>query len=265
MNVNSSTYYHSVKPKPIDVTRSTLIQAVQTIHNDIDKTYGKRRMRVELNAKGYSIGLYKTAAIMKEANVVALMPRKKHRYIEHEGQHQVAENILNREFNPSTINTHLVGDITYLRTHEGWTYLAAVMDLGNRKIVDWSCGRKADSHLTVAALNRAVSKHQIDTSKLLFHSDRGCQYSSKLFCDHLQKRSITQSMSRKGNCFDNAVMERFFRSLKTERLYNIAIINHEAAVELVEKYIRFYNYKRRHSAIGYVSPVVKRKEMLNVA
>lgn len=139
------------------------------------------------------------------------------------------------------------------------------MDLANREIVGWSCGQKADSTLTVDALNNAVTKYQMHTSKLLFHSDRGCQYTSKMFCNYLNKNNITQSMSRKGNCFDNAVMERFFRSLKTERLNNIAIINHESAVELIEKYIRFYNYKRRHSAIGYVSPAIKRKEMLNVA
>ena len=116
-DVNSSSYYHSLKPKLIDTSRLALIQLVQTIHHDIDKTYGKRRMQIELRARDYSIGLHKTASIMKQANVVALRPRKKHRYIEHEGQHQVAENLLNREFNPTTLNTHLVGDITYLRTH----------------------------------------------------------------------------------------------------------------------------------------------------
>lgn len=119
LNVNSSTYYHSVKPGQIDFTRSVLIQTVQTIDHDIDKTYGTRRMKVELNARGYSIGLYKTASIMKEANVAALKPRKKHRYMEHEGQHQIADNILNRDFNPTTLNTHLVGDITYFRTRKG--------------------------------------------------------------------------------------------------------------------------------------------------
>lgn len=217
LDVNSSSYYHSLKPKLIDTSRLALIQLVQTIHHDIDKTYGKRRMHIELRARDYSIGLHKTASIMKQANVVALRPRKKHRYIEHEGQHQVADNLLNREFNPTTLNTHLVGDITYLRTHKGWTYLAAVMDLANREIVGWSCGQKADSTLTVDALNNAVTKYQMHTSKLLFHSDHGCQYTSKMFCNYLNKNNITQSMSRKGNCFDNTVMERFFRSLKTKR------------------------------------------------
>lgn len=263
--VSVSTYYQSIKPSLPDTSRLALIEDVQAIHDEVDKTYGKRRMNVELKAKGHCLGLYKTSNIMKEANVVALRPRKRHRYTENESVHRIADNILNREFNPTTLNTHFVGDITYLRTHEGWTYLAAVMDLANREIVGWSCGQKADANLAIEALDNAINKHSPLTSSLLFHSDQGCQYTAKSFANHLTGKEITQSMSRRGNCFDNAVMERFFRSLKTERLNNVSIINHDSAVQLVEKYIRFYNYKRRHSANDNVSPAIKRKQMLNVA
>jgi putative transposase len=265
LGVSTSSYYHAQKPLVISLEHQKLIDTVIDIHEDADKTYGKRRMRVELQAKGFDIGLYKTATLMKEAQIIAIRPRKKHSYVDHETEHRVAENILARQFNPTELNTRYVGDITYLRTHQGWTYLAAVMDLANREVVGWACGQKADARLAKQALDNAINQHVATTKSLLFHSDQGCQYTSKLFCDYLKDKQITQSMSRRGNCYDNAVMERFFRSLKTERLHNISIINHDSAMQLVEKYIRFYNYKRRHSVLGYITPAMRRKQLLNVA
>ena len=265
LSVQVSTYYHAPKPSKRADERLVLIEEIQNIHEEVDKTYGKRRIQVELHAKGYSIGLYKTAQLMKEANVIAIRPRKKHHYTEHERLHRLADNLLKRQFNPDTLNTHYVGDITYVRTYEGWTYLAAVMDLANREIVGWACSQRADANLAITALDRAINQYQPNTDGLLFHSDQGCQYTAQSMCEYLTSKDIIQSMSRRGNCFDNAVMERFFRSLKTERLSNVSILNHEAAIDLIAKYIRFYNYKRRHSANGLIAPAMKRKQMLNVA
>lgn len=260
-----SSFYQARQTRIISQSHQSLIDAVKDIHSDIEKIYGKRRMQVELKSKGFNIGIYKTAQVMKEANVIAIRPRKRHVYKDHECEHRIAPNLLKRQFNPTTLDTHFVGDITYIRTYQGWMYLAAVMDLANREIVGWACSTVADTNLAIQALEHAFSKRKKTQTPLLFHTDQGTQYTSNAFCQYLQRNSITQSMSRRGNCLDNAVMERFFRSLKTERLHNISIINHESAVQLIEKYIRFYNYKRRHSALGYVAPAIKRKQLENVA
>ena len=243
----------------------TLHTTLRSIHQEVDKTYGKRRMKTELASKGYHFSLYKVAALMKEANVVALRPQKRHRYTDHEACHRVADNLLDRQFNPSVLNTHYVGDITYIKTHEGWTYLAAVMDLANREIVGWACSTKPNTSLALSALTHALRRHTPNTSTLLFHSDQGCQYTARPFVETLKNKGITQSMSRQGNCFDNAVMERFFRSLKTEKLRNISIVSHESATHIIDKYIRFYNNKRRHSANDNVAPAIKRQIMMNEA
>lgn len=157
--------------------------------------------------------------------------------------HVKAPNVLKRQFNPGTINTHWVGDITYIRTHQGWSYLASVLDLGSREVVGWAMSQQPNTKLTKEALKQAIQKQQPDTTELLFHSDQGVQYSSTSYVDYLELFGITQSMSRRGNCWDNSVMERFFRSLKTERLNQLSFMNHLSVVQIVEQYINFYNYK----------------------
>ena len=264
-DVPASSYYHAQQPNTASAKHQYLIDTVKSIHSDVDKTYGKRRIRAELLAMGIRIGLYKTASLMKEANVIASRPRKKHRYAEHESEHKTVSNVLQQAFNPGTLDTHYVGDITYLRTYRGFAYLAAVMDLGNREIVGWAIAHQATAELAQQALDVALQKYKPDTKNLLFHTDQGCQYTARHFQDYLTKQGITPSMSRRGNCLDNAVMERFFRSLKTERLNNIAIVDHGSAKQLVEDYIRFYNYRRRHSSIGYIAPVMKRLQMKKTA
>lgn len=154
---------------------------------------------------------------------------------------------------------------TYVRTHQGWSYLACVLDLGSKEIVGWAMSTHPDAELAKDALRHAIRRQQPDTSQLLFHSDQGVQYSANLFVDYLNGLNITQSMSRRGNCWDNSVMERFFRSLKTERLNLLRFINHTSAVSTVESYLYFYNYKRLHSSLGYITPVQKTAELKKVA
>lgn len=232
---------------------------------ETNNSYGKRRMLKVLHSEGFQLGIYKTASLMKKADIVAINPKKKHHYPDSGDVHRKAPNLLNRQFNPGTINTHWVGDITYIRTHVGWSYLACVLDLGSREVVGWSTSQQPNAELAKEALKHAIQKQQPDTTKLLFHSDQGVQYSANCFVDFLNLFGITQSMSRRGNCWDNSVMERFFRSLKTERLNYLTFMNHETAVQMIKKYIHFYNYKRLHSTLGYLTPAQKKIELKNAA
>ena len=218
-----------------------------------------------LRQKGFQLGIYKTASLMKKADIIAINPKKKHHYPDSGEVHDKAPNVLERHFNPGTINTHWVGDITYIRTHQGWSYLASVLDLGSREVVGWAMSKKPNANLTKEALKQAIQKQRPDTTQLLFHSDQGVQYSAKSYVEYLDKFGITQSMSRRGNCWDNSVMERFFRSLKTERLNPLSFINHSSAVQVVGQYINFYNYKRLHSTLGYITPAQKKMELKNAA
>jgi transposase InsO family protein len=179
--------------------------------------------------------------------------------------HRTADNLLNREFSQQKSNTHWVGDITYIKTYQGWSYLASVLDLASRQVVGWSLSKQPNAKLAQDALDNAINRYKPNTKYLMFHSDQGTQYSSKAFIDYCGDNNITQSMSRKGNCWDNAVMERFFRSLKTERLNYQSFANHYEVVQNVESYIYFYNYKRIHSAIGYLTPAQKMAELEKVA
>ncbi len=258
-----SSYYYHQNQEDSEVEK-TIMDEIKALAIDHQHTYGKRRMKESLNNKGVEIGLCKTARLMKKANVKAIRPLKKHRYDKGE-QHHIADNLLKRQFNPSTLNTHWVGDITYIKTHTGWSYLACVLDLGSREIVGWSLSQHPNAALAKAALQNAIAKQQPEANKLQFHSDQGVQYSAHKFINYLNKMQITQSMSRRGNCWDNAVMERFFRSLKTERLNYISFINHQSVVTTVDRYIRYYNYKRLHSSIDYETPHQRSQKMKKAA
>jgi len=188
--------------------------------------------------------------------VVAVYPKKRHVYPANLGEvSRIAENHLNREFEASRPNEKWVGDITYLWTAAGWLYLAVVLDLFSRKVVGWCLSASPDTNLVLAALNQAATLRQITPiTGILFHSDQGCQYTSHAYQDKLSELHIKASMSRKGNCWDNAVMERFFRSLKTESTSRDQYQTHEEMTWAVTKYIHFYNTKRIHSIIGSAAP-----------
>jgi transposase InsO family protein len=258
-----STHYYHLNQEVSD-SEQFMINKIKEIATEHRHAYGKRRMKKELNNKGLSIGVYKTASLMKKANVAAIRPKKRPRYDKDE-THSIADNLLKRQFNPSTLHTHWVGDITYIKTHTGWSYLACVLDLGSREIVGWALSQSPDAALAKAALHNAIEKQQPEAEKLQFHSDQGVQYSAHKFVDYLKDLTITQSMSRRGNCWDNAVMERFFRSLKTERLNYLSFINHQSVVTIVESYIRYYNYKRLHSSLDYETPHQRSQKMKKAA
>lgn len=256
-----SSYYYN----PIErLENQELKEKMQSIFTQTFETYGKRRMTKALQNEDIQIGIFKVTRLMKTLGLVAKRPKKPHYYPAAKALPNIA-NLLNREFNPATLHTHWVGDITYIRSHQGWSYLATVMDLGNKEIVGYALSTTPDAQLAKQALTNAISKHQVQTKGLLFHSDQGVQYTAKLFKETLALHQITQSMSHRGCCWDNAVQERFFRNLKTEYLNDITFINHQAVVDSVETYICFYNNKRLNSAIGYLTPVQKRHELQKVA
>lgn len=169
--------------------------------------------------------------------------------------------MLNRQFTPAKANQAWVADITYIRTRSGWLYLAAVLDLYSRKIVGWAMAPNMPAGLVCSALQMALCQRQ-PAPGLIVHSDRGSQYASQDYRDLLDRYGLQGSMSRKGNCWDNAVMERFFLNLKMERVWRRDYANHQEAIGDVTDYIvGFYNSKRLHSKLGYLPPNVYERDM----
>ena len=260
-DVPVSSYYYQSVHKPNDAAYR---DKLTVIHNENFQAYGRRRMKVALADSGINLGVFKIARLMKKAGIIAKVSKKPHYYPSGKQKPNIP-NELKRQFNPPQVNTHWVGDVTYIRHHQGWSYLATVLDLGSREIVGYALSQTPDAQLARQALIQAVKIQQPKTSHLMFHSDQGVQYSANLFKQTLSLHRIKQSMSRRGNCWDNAVQERFFRSLKSEYLNGLSFVNHQAVVLAVEHYIRYYNNKRINSTIGYMTPVLKRQALLKVA
>ena len=261
MNVPIASYYY----RPVDRPETAqYTEALTVIHKENFEAYGRRRMKTALDDEGTKLGEFKISRLMREAGIIAKVPKKPHYYPTGKQLPNIP-NHLNRQVNPGQVNTHWVGDITYIRNHRGWSYLATVLDLGSREIVGYALSQTPDAHLARQALLNAIKMQQPDTYQLMFHSDQGVQYTADQFKKALSIHGIKQSMSRRGNCWDNAVQERFFRSLKSEYLNGLTFINHQSVVLAAEHYIRYYNNKRIHSAIGNMTPVRKRQILLKMA
>jgi transposase InsO family protein len=229
------------------------IRAVHAVkHQD---AYGAPRIQKELVAQGHPCNRKTVAKCMKQAGIQAKTVKKfRVSTTDSKHAHPVAENVVNRQFSPLEKHETWTADITYIPTAEGWLYLAAVEDLYSRKIVGWSMSDRIDSRLVVDALEMAVQR-ELPGEGLVAHSDRGVQYASEHYQALLRKHGLTCSMSRKGNCWDNAPMESFFATLKKELIHQEQYATREAARRSVFEYIEaFYNRVRRHSALGYVSP-----------
>jgi transposase InsO family protein len=218
------------------------------------RTYGSPRVRLELRDRGVCIGRRRAARLMRQDGLKARALRRFVTTTVVDPGLPVAANVLQREFSPMRPNETWAGDITYIRTLRGWLYLAIVMDLYSRRIVGWATSARPDSALTIRALTMAIQRRR-PAPGLIFHSDRGCQYASWEYQRLLRGSGVVCSMSRKGNCWDNAVVESFFGTLKTELVHRMAFLDRESAHLAVCDYIeRFYNSNRRHSRLGYRSP-----------
>ena len=224
-------------------------------------SYGSRPLRKALHAKGMEIGIYKIRRMMRANGLRSAWKRKFVHTTDSKHDLPVAENVLNRQFEPEAVNTAWVADITYIRTRSGWLYLAVVLDLFSRKIVGWSMAPNMPAELVCSAMQLAVVQRQ-PPSGLIAHSDRGSQYASASYRALLARNDMQQSMSRKGNCWDNSVMERFFLSLKMERVWRRDYANHAEAIRDITEYIvGFYNNERLHSKLGYLPPTVYERAM----
>ena len=257
LSVSRSGYYawRNRGPSPTAQRRATLTEQIRQAHQTSRATYGSPRVHAELVANGQPCNRKTVAKCMKQAGLCA----KSHRRFrvtttDSNHPHPVAENLVNRNFAPSQKNETWTADITYIPTDEGWLYLAAVEDLFTREIVGWSMSDRIDSRLVVDALEMALHR-QRPGADLVAHSDRGVQYASEHYQRLLTKHGITCSMSRKGNCWDNAPMESFFATLKKELVHHEEYETRAEARNSLFEYIEvYYNRVRRHSALGYQSP-----------
>lgn len=218
------------------------------------ETYGYRRIHDDFVDLNEPCGKNRIARIMKENNIRPKTKRKFKVTTDSKHNKPIHNNHLDRQFNAEAPNQRWVSDITYIPTVEGWLYLAVVMDLYSRKIVGWSMSDRMKESLVVNALKMAVFRRKIRSNALL-HSDRGSQYASDSFQQLLRDNRITCSMSRKGDCWDNAAMESFFHTLKTECIYHEKYLTRDDAKKSIFDYIEvFYNRQRKHSFLGYQSP-----------
>jgi putative transposase len=221
-------------------------------HND---AYGSPRMHLELVRRGISCCRNTVAKCMRKAGIQANR-RTKFRISTTDSNHDhpIAPNLLNQNFSADSINQIWLTDITYIPTKEGFSYLCVFIDLNSRKVVGWKTSRNIDSELVVASLSQALALRS-PRPGLIVHSDRGSQYASEYFRNRLAAHNLVQSMSRRGNCYDNAPMESFFKSYKSEEAQSI-YETHEQATRGVTDYIEhFYNSRRMHSSLNYQSPV----------
>lgn len=232
-----------------------ILMEIKESHKNSRRTYGSPRVVEDLQAKGMTCGKNRVARMMKVNGIVGKAKKKFKATTDSKHNLPVAENLLKQNFETEKPNTVWTSDITYVWTSEGWLYLAVILDLFSRQVVAWAMSDRLTSDFVVKALYQAIGRRQ-PASGCILHSDRGIQYASAAFRDVLMAYGFIQSMSRKGNCYDNAVTESFFHTLKTEHVYDYRYETRAEARQSIFEYIEmFYNRQRRHSALGYRSPV----------
>lgn len=227
---------------------------------DSGRTYGSRRLAQALQAEGTHVGRYRVRTLMRERGLRPVWRRRFVVTTERDERATVAENLLDRQFAPAGPDQAWASDITYIPTATGWSYLAVILDLYSRKVVGWALERQMPAGLVCAALRMALAQRQ-PAPGLLLHTDQGCQYTSDAWRRLLDDHQIQASMSRRGNCWDNAVVERFFLNLKMERVWQRRYANHgEARRDIADYIIGFYNSVRIHSTLGYLPPNVYERQ-----
>jgi putative transposase len=232
-----------------------LLEKIKQAHEMSRRTYGSPRIAKELRGSGVICGKNRIARLMRRYGIIAKTKRRFRVTTHCNHRLPVADNLLNRRFATDGPNKVWLSDITYIWTQEGWLYLSVVLDLYNRQVIGWSMDERLTQDLAITALQQALGKRRPD-SGAMFHSDRGSQYAGYAFRRVLTQYNLSQSMSSTGNCYDNAVVESFFHTLKTEVVYCERYRSRAEARQSIFEYIEvFYNRVRRHSSLGYLSPL----------
>lgn len=267
LQISRSGYYSWLKnPKSKQtIENEKLLDKIIKEYEASNGIYGSPKITIELKKKGIQCSRPRVARIMRQNNIRSRTIKKFIKTTDSKHTNKIAPNLVDQKFYAHSPNSLWLSDITYIKTTAGWLYLAVVLDVYSRKIIGWSMDTHIKSSLVINALKDALSKRK-PTENLVFHSDRGVQYTSDDFLKLLKKHNILQSMSGKGNCYDNAMMESFFGQLKKELIYLTKYNNQYEVRQDVFKYIEiFYNRKRIHSSINYLSPVQFEQNMIEEA
>ena len=257
MNVSRSSYYGWLNSPKTEREKENniLIEMIKTLFQKGRRSYGTRRIKRKLAEQGKRVSRRRIGRLMQQAGLVCKTKKKFKVTTDSKHNKPIAPNLLKREFTVSKPDRYYVGDITYIWTQEGWLFLAVVIDLFSRKVVGWSMNKRMKASLVNDALLMALWKRKPNKG-LIWHTDRGSQYASDSHRAILNQHHVIQSMSRKGNCWDNAVSESFFHTLKTELVHHHQYQTREEATQAIFEYIEvFYNRDRIHSANDYLSPV----------
>ena len=257
LGVSRSGYY-AWKTRPASARATAdaqLVGEISASHTRSRKTYGSPRVFADLKARGRRVGRKRVARLMREHGFAAKCKRRFRRTTDSKHTSPIAPNVLDRHFEAAALNTAWVTDVTYVWTLAGWLYLAVILDVCSRRVVGWATSATNDRHLALDALHRARDGRRL-TPGLIHHSDRGSPYASDDYRAALADRGMVASMSRKGDCWDNAVAESFFATIKGELIDHETYATRADAIASIGDYIDgFYNPQRRHSALGYVSPM----------
>lgn len=267
LQVSRSGYYQWLKAKPSKrkLENEEGIKQISIIHQESKQTYGSPRITKELKNRNICMSRPRVARLMKKARIQSKVKKKFVTTTDSNHKYPIVSNRLNRNFKTDRTGKVWISDITYISTIEGWLYLTVIMDLADRKIIGWSLSKSMHANTTTIPAWRMALNNRSITDELIFHSDRGIQYACTEFKTVLEAtKSVIRSMSRKGNCWDNAVAESFFKTLKSDLIYRRTFPTREQAAIAIFEYIEvWYNRKRLHSSLGYRSPLEYEKLLQN--
>jgi putative transposase len=256
LEVSRAGYYASRRRPESRRVRANrqLVARIREVYEESRRTYGSPRVHAELRVDGHEVGRHRVARLMRTEGLIARAKRRFRVTTQSNHKEPVARNVLSRNFDVSEPNRVWTGDITYLPTADGWLYLAVLLDLCSKAVVGWAMSEELDASVVLAALRMALERRR-PAAGLLHHTDRGVQYACESYRAALAANGLIPSMSRKGNCWDNAPTESFFSTLKVELVRGRVFPSRTVARTEVFEYVEaFYNRTRRHSSLGYVSP-----------